>query len=72
MSKLVRPGGHLVTLIYPVMEKEGGPPFQVKVEDIEAIILKNGFHKVHLEPVPKEMSFPDRGGKEFIGIWKKD
>lgn len=32
MAEIVRPGGTLVALMFPLVEKKGGPPFAVSPE----------------------------------------
>jgi len=71
MAELVKPGGKLITMIFPVVEKQGGPPFQVKIEDVRMLLEKNGFENLLLKPVPKEMSPEGRDGKEHLAIWLK-
>ncbi|EPS63916.1 hypothetical protein M569_10868, partial [Genlisea aurea] len=43
MSELLKPGGELITLIYPIDEHEGGPPYKVSVADYEEVLHPVGF-----------------------------
>lgn len=74
-ARLLRPGGELVTLMYPVdPAREGveGPPWAV-TPDLYTELLKGtgSFDNISLEPVPTEQSHPDRVGKEFLGRWRR-
>jgi len=71
MAKLVKPGGTLVTLIFPVVEKQGGPPFQVDIAEMRGILERNGFENCLLEPIAPEKSHKGRGGQEHLGVWKR-
>jgi methyl halide transferase len=35
MTQLVKEGGELLCIVYPIMEKTGGPPFQMSLEYVE-------------------------------------
>lgn len=71
MNKLVKPGGYLITLIYPLGIPEDcktGPPYRVAPADyIEP--LGSGWEKV-LDKVP-EVSFEANVGRERMVVWKK-
>ncbi|GLB39289.1 putative thiopurine S-methyltransferase (TPMT) [Lyophyllum shimeji] len=69
MSSLVKPGGFLVTLVWPIdAPTEVGPPFFVRVEHYEDVLGDN-FVKV-FDKVP-ETSLPRHAGKERIVVWKR-
>lgn len=72
-AKHLKPGGELVTLIFPVdPAREGvtGPPWAVTPE-LYTGLLQGLFDCVSLEPVPPEQSHPTREGKEFLGRWRR-
>jgi len=69
MNKLVKPGGHLITLVYPIIEyTEEGPPYFVR-PDHYTESLGNGFEKI-LDKLP-EVSSPRHEGKERLFVWKR-
>jgi hypothetical protein len=37
MSELVKVDGELLCLVYPIMEKEGGPPFAMSLDYVEQL-----------------------------------
>lgn len=69
MGGIVAPGGELVTLMFPVDNYEGGPPFAVQPELFKSLLEPEGFKAISLEPVKN--SFPARQGREYIGRWRK-
>jgi len=73
--RILRPGGLLVTLIFPVdseMELKG-PPWPVTPELYKDLLVeKSGlFTLKSLEKVPDEQSHPGRAGKEYMAVWKR-
>ena len=77
MSELVKPGGILMTLIFPICEKESGPPFKVSLEVYKDLLVNNGFKQLQLDMLPSELCHPGRdgtgpfGGNSGIGRWEK-
>lgn len=80
MGKLVKPGGMLLTLIFPIREDDGaGPPFAVSLQLLEDLLLPVGFTCETLELLPPELCHPNRDGtgeglkfaKSGVGIWRK-
>ena len=68
MSRLVKPGGELWTMIFPLSNHEGGPPFAVSIEAYESA-LGACFEKRSIEKVDDNLSHPGRAGKEAFGVW---
>lgn len=73
--RVLRPGGFLVTLIFPVdseMEQKG-PPWPVTPELYKGLLVgKDGLFKLKsLEKVPDEQSHPGRAGKEYMAVWER-
>ncbi|EIW82233.1 S-adenosyl-L-methionine-dependent methyltransferase [Coniophora puteana RWD-64-598 SS2] len=69
MNTLVKPGGYLIALIFPIDSyREGGPPFSVKPEDYYEP-LGSGWEKV-LDKIPENPS-PRRLGRERMVVWRK-
>eukprot|EP00242_Pyramimonas_sp_CCMP2087_P009158 CAMPEP_0198206694 /NCGR_PEP_ID=MMETSP1445-20131203/10226_1 /TAXON_ID=36898 /ORGANISM="Pyramimonas sp., Strain CCMP2087" /LENGTH=242 /DNA_ID=CAMNT_0043879475 /DNA_START=238 /DNA_END=966 /DNA_ORIENTATION=- len=71
-GRLIKPGGMLVTLIFPVdPPRDDGPPFCVHPDNYTAVLPPNGFENIYLEKVPEDISHPKRAGREFLGIWRR-
>jgi hypothetical protein len=70
-ARALAPGAALVTLIFPVDEREGGPPWAVTPQLYKDLLLPQGFALTSLEPVEENKSHPGRGGKEYMAIWER-
>ncbi|KAI9067587.1 thiol methyltransferase 1 [Trametes sanguinea] len=69
MSKLVKPGGYLITLVFPILPyTDAGPPFYVRPEHYEEV-LGPGWEKV-LDKIP-ETTLESHVGKERMLVWQK-
>jgi len=69
MANLIKPGGYLVTVIYPIVaEIDFGPPYFVRPDHYNEPLGLN-FAKV-LDKVP-QISSPSHAGKEHLIIWKR-
>ena len=77
MSDLVKPGGELLTLIFPISEeREGGPPFRVSLQIVKDLLEPAGFEAFQLELLPSELCHPGRDGisgpyASGIGRWRR-
>lgn len=69
MWELVAPNGILITLMFPVGDFKGGPPFASRPQQYEDLLTPLGFVMEMSEPVQE--SFPARAGREHIAIWRK-
>ncbi|KAG9018537.1 hypothetical protein FRB90_011513 [Tulasnella sp. 427] len=73
MRELVRPGGHLITLVYPMDGgRTGGPPYSVDVEKVSDALQEGGgdaWTKV-VDVVPRT-SLPDHVGRERLVVWER-
>ncbi|KAI9159353.1 hypothetical protein H9P43_008693 [Blastocladiella emersonii ATCC 22665] len=67
VADIVRPGGTLVTLMFPLDDHEDGPPFAQSVDGYRALLAEK-FDEVEIADCE---SFPTRAGKEKIGVWKR-
>lgn len=69
MQALLIPGtGILMTLIFPICEKEGGPPYRVSLEGMKELLEPLGFVAKTLEMLPPILCHPGRDGT--TGQWK--
>jgi SAM-dependent methyltransferase len=64
----LRPGGMLVALLFPMGEREGGPPFAVHEREIEEV-LGAGLELLLRESPPN--SVESRAGKERLALYRK-
>jgi len=67
-SDVLRPGGVVMALLFPVDGRPGGPPFSIDVEDFKRQ-MSTAFDCVH-ESTP-ETSVKPRLGRERLLVWKK-
>jgi hypothetical protein len=69
MASLLKAGGYLITLVYPILpQQDGGPPYYVRVEHYAQVLGEN-FVKV-LDQVP-ETSDDGHVGKERLVVWRR-
>ncbi|KFK37213.1 thiocyanate methyltransferase 1, partial [Arabis alpina] len=52
MNELLKPDGELITLMYPITDHEGGPPYKVDVSTYEDVLVPVGFKAVSIEENP--------------------
>ena len=86
MGRLTRPGGELLTLIFPIRAPDDkGPPFQVTLELYKELLLPVGFECLELDLLPPELCHEGRDGSEVeqgkglrrfkgrsgVGRWRK-
>ena len=65
---VLKPGGLLIAIFFPMDGRDGGPPFAVTEEEIDALFSPH-FERV-LSEAP-ELSVSPRAGKETLMIWRK-
>ncbi|KAG8718120.1 hypothetical protein FRC08_005893 [Ceratobasidium sp. 394] len=71
MAEIVKPGGYLIILMYPIdpaRARDDGPPFPVDVEAY-ALALGDSWDKL-LDLVPNT-SQPSHQGRERLGVWRR-
>ncbi|WCJ21820.1 S-adenosyl-L-methionine-dependent methyltransferases superfamily protein [Euphorbia peplus] len=69
IQDLLKPDGELITLIFPIDDHVGGPPYKVSVSDYEKVLCPIGFKIVSL--VDNELAVSARKGREMLGRWKR-
>ncbi len=67
-AEVLRPGGLLLALLFPLDGRPGGPPFAIDPEEFKRDAERN-FIFMH-ESIP-ETSVKPRRGKERLIVWKK-
>ncbi|CAK7325000.1 unnamed protein product [Dovyalis caffra] len=70
VQEMLKPDGELITLIFPISDHVGGPPYKVSVSDYEEVLHPMGFKAVTL--VDNELSIGARKGREKLGRWKRN
>lgn len=75
-ARALKPGGTLITACFPIdasRDQNAGPPWPLTPALYERLLVGSGlpFRKVHLAPVPRGMSHPDRAGQEWLGLWER-
>ncbi len=68
IQQLLKPGGILIALFFPIDNRVGGPPFAVDLKPIKDTLSKN-FTLIHSET--PFSSVQPRQGKEVLMLWKK-
>ncbi|CAN7077233.1 unnamed protein product [Brassica oleracea var. botrytis] len=58
IEKLLKPSGKLITLMFPMDERSGGPPYKVSVSDYEKVLIPLGFESMSI--VDKERAITPR------------
>ncbi|CAF2109039.1 unnamed protein product [Brassica napus] len=58
IEKLLKPSGELITLMFPMDERSGGPPYKVSVSDYEKVLIPLGFEAMSI--VDKERAITPR------------
>jgi SAM-dependent methyltransferase len=69
IKTLLKCSGLFIALWFPVEEKEGGPPFGIKLEETELIFSK--FLKLKSSTIEKDTIKP-RKGREVLQIYEKE
>ncbi|KAI9143257.1 S-adenosyl-L-methionine-dependent methyltransferase [Paraphysoderma sedebokerense] len=67
MYEIIKPGGLLITLMFPIDNHEDGPPFAVSPE-LYRQLLTSYFDEVSISDCE---SFPARAGREKLGLWRR-
>jgi len=70
ITKLVKPGGYLITLIFPIdPPQDHGPPYFVRPNHYEEVLHSADWEKLFQE-VPKH-STEEHKDREVIAVWKR-
>ncbi|KAF9003216.1 S-adenosyl-L-methionine-dependent methyltransferase [Cyathus striatus] len=69
MADLIKPGGHLITLVFPIdPPTELGPPYFVRPEHYIELLAGNFEKVVDKEP---ETALPHHKGREQLVVWRR-
>ncbi|KAH9812746.1 S-adenosyl-L-methionine-dependent methyltransferase [Melampsora americana] len=67
-SELIKKGGKLITLIYPIDgDRPGGPPFSLDPDEVTELLTNVGFKRIHYK-IPTLTDHPQR---ELMAIWER-
>ncbi|XP_057956891.1 probable thiol methyltransferase 2 isoform X12 [Malania oleifera] len=69
VEDLLKPDGELMTLMFPVSDHVGGPPYKVSVADYEEVLHPLGIKAISI--VDNELAIQPRKGREKLGRWKR-
>lgn len=70
VARLLKPGGLLIDLAFPLDEHKGGPPFAVSSPELLTLFPAHGFSLLSREVPPD--SVPRRRGLEELFIFRRD
>jgi len=70
-KELVRPGGILIGLVFPIDgDRQGGPPFSVGADEYHKLLTDDGsFERIYWAKPERIARFHDN--REMIGVWKR-
>ncbi|ELU41785.1 TPMT domain-containing protein [Rhizoctonia solani AG-1 IA] len=71
MTEIVRPGGYLIALMYPIdpgRRRNDGPPFPVDFDAYSAVLKESWDNVVNVAPTT---SRPTHEGRERLGVWRR-
>lgn len=69
-ARVIKPGGLLVSLVFPCGDFEGGPPYALSPEIVKNLLAATGkFKEVSLARVPEELYA--RGRTEYLYVWRR-
>ncbi|KAK4436626.1 putative thiol methyltransferase 2 [Sesamum alatum] len=66
---LLKPDGELITLMFPIDDHEGGPPYKVSVADYEEVLHPLGLKATYI--AENELAVAPRMGREKLGRWRR-
>ncbi|KAG5226286.1 thiol methyltransferase [Salix suchowensis] len=70
VQEMLKPDGELITLMFPISDHAGGPPYKVSVSDYEEVLHPMGFKAVTI--ADNELAIGARKGREKFGRWRRD
>ncbi|XWS60029.1 hypothetical protein CRYUN_Cryun08bG0173100 [Craigia yunnanensis] len=69
IQKFLKPDGELITLMFPMDDQAGGPPYKVSTADYEEVLHPMGFKAISI--VDNKLAIEVRKGREKLGRWKR-
>lgn len=69
VAELLKHNGELITLMFPIGDHEGGPPYAVSIPRYEEVLHPLGFEAISIEN--NELAVGRRKGREMLGRWKR-
>ncbi|KAK9288702.1 hypothetical protein L1049_017165 [Liquidambar formosana] len=69
IQDILKPDGELITLMFPIDDHVGGPPYKVSIIDYEEVLHPMGFKAISI--MDNELAIGPRKGREKLGRWKR-
>lgn len=69
IAELLAPHGELLTLMFPLDDHKGGPPYAVSKEAYEEVLHPLGFKAFYCED--NRLAVDSRKGREIVGRWTR-
>jgi SAM-dependent methyltransferase len=70
MSRLLKPSGSIITLIFPIGQFQGGPPYAMSIPLVKELLGGVGFEEVWRDNGDLK-SVPARQGRERLLVWRR-
>ncbi|CAJ1428876.1 unnamed protein product [Effrenium voratum] len=71
MGELLEPEGTLITCIFPICDKEGGPPFAMSVPLVKGLLEPAGFRAAELREDAARHTAGGMAAGTALGLWTK-
>lgn len=71
LSRLLKPGGTYIALLFPIWDRPGGPPFAVSPQELIGLLSERGFNLHHRQAAPPDSVSPRRQFEELL-IFQKN
>ncbi|HEX9926318.1 MAG TPA: methyltransferase domain-containing protein [Anaerolineae bacterium] len=66
VSRLLKPGGAYIALVFPIWDQPGGPPFAVSPQELMGLLLERGFELQRRQAAPPDSVSPRRQFEELL------
>jgi methyl halide transferase len=70
VTRLVRPDGELVSVLFPIGDHAGGPPYALAPGTVRGLLEPRGWEETFLAPIPPGLSHKARAGREWLGRYR--
>ncbi|XP_021289634.1 thiocyanate methyltransferase 1-like [Herrania umbratica] len=69
IQNFLKPDGELITLMFPMDDHAGGPPYKVSIANYEDVLHPMGFEAISI--ADNKWAIEVRKGREKLGRWKR-
>lgn len=66
VSRLLKPGGTYIALLFPIRDQPGGPPFAVSPQELIELLAERSFELQHRQAAPPDSVSPRRQFEELL------